>query len=313
MKDETYGKRLLNFFDESKNYQVNFELITERGLKEKNGDKEEQAVWLTDLQDVYEDKDKSCIRICENKEEEGIYKYQKASEIYEQVMSILQVDMEKGEQGNYAVFAPGGRGAETMAAILSQDKGRKGNCVYISFSAFSVYSAWNGDDTKIHLGDLIFSDEENEFKEMERLACKELGEARILPPFCHFKDLIDCTPSELAGVLQRLRQYCGYDIVVVEFQNLQENFLDILDVFDHVILVEEKDLYGKIRKAMFYRYCEMEEKQSLISKLSSVTWSENWEKIHRKLQKHSPGSWREQNLPEWDELRNEEMECDESS
>lgn len=287
LKDVEYGKRLLRFLVQKKNPRLHPELVTARSkIENRVGMESEELVVLTDCSGISEDGKRMVITLSnkQDRERREIFQYQKAEGIYQELLWLLKLKPEKVQPskkaetvagGVYCVFSPEGMGRTALSVMLAQYMGQRGKCLYLQMSGFPSYYGGElkeePDFAAKGVGELLFMLEREDFAEREKEMCRTFGEAKMLPPMVHFKDLLDCRPGDWERFLRRLREECGYDSIVVELGQLYEFLLDLMERGDRVLFIQQQGILGRIHRMVFHRYCQMEDKGGLLSKTRYVT------------------------------------------
>lgn len=284
LHDEKYGKRLLRYLAGKKNPLLYPELVTMReriGIR--TAAETENLVVLTDDAGIMEDSRRKVIYL--SREREGsrgtIYRYQKASGIYHDLMELLEMKPTEGAQetdkireGIFFLLDSEGGGAAPLAVLLSQYLGQLGKCLYLSLTGFPLYyDSVLQEKPDFHtkgLTELLFCVGREELAGQIKGFIKPFGRAEMAAPFVHFKDLLDCSAKEWTGLMQKLRSECGYDSIVIEAGQFFEDMLDIMQASDYPCLVQEPGLCGRIRTAVFMQYCRIEKKDELIRKCRKI-------------------------------------------
>lgn len=285
LREKEYGERLLHFLLKKKNPWLHPELVTERKcLEKKIGREGERIAVLTDFEAVQRDGKKEIIYLTNetDRENKKIFQYQKAEDIYKELQMLLQLRPEGGQEkctekkrkGVYSVFSPEGVGTTGVSVYLSQYLGGYGKCLYLSLAGFPLYYGeelqGNPDFGKEGLSELLFSLSRENFPRLEERIRQPFGNAYMLPPFCQYKDILDCRPKDWEHFLTRLREDCRYDSLVVEHGQLMEHTLDYLEVSDKVFLPGRKGICGRIRNQGLLHCCRQENRTSLIDKLFPI-------------------------------------------
>lgn len=282
-QDEAYGKRLLRFLAGKKNPSLHLELITAREhLEEKNEYGDKELAVLTDYAGIQESDRRKVIYLSGEKDraKNKIFMYQKADSLYRDLLEFLEIgpltggtsiQKENGgekKSGLFCLLDPAGGNGSALAVLLSQYLGRQGKCLYLNLTGFPLYY---GNELKEEpefsergLGELFFCmDEEHLAEHVEALA-RPFGAAWMITPFPHYKDLLDCSIREWDSLLSRLRTECGYDSIVMEMGQLFEYTLGLMEQSEFPCLIESPDLCGRIRTAVFWQYCRLEQREILI-------------------------------------------------
>lgn len=284
LTDVEYGKRLLRFLSGRKNAGFVPELVTsDEGISGAPGGAMREAVILTD-----EKNERRAVSLAERgqgrviclSEEPGrrkgkIFQYQKAEGIYRELLEQMGLTEEAGEacggedteeRGVYFVFAPGVSGGTLLAVLLAQYLGKQGQCLYLSLAALPLYYgeelSGNPDFDRKGTGELLFFVEQADFAEKERSLRQDFGTAHMLAPISHYRDLLDCPPEDWKRFFERLRGECGYDSIVVEMNQFYEFTPDILEMGTRTLALWESGLCGRIQRAVFAHYCQIEKREA---------------------------------------------------
>ena len=96
VRDEAYGRRLLEYLETRHSGGIDWELVTERGFERR---KDEKGVWLTDDPGQTEDEDKKVWYLTASTvaAEGEICRYQTAEALYQDLMKKMpECETEKG-------------------------------------------------------------------------------------------------------------------------------------------------------------------------------------------------------------------------
>lgn len=273
-RDEAYGKRLLRFLAGKKHPSIYPELITEKEqLVSKNELEDKELVVLTDYAGIKENDRRKVIYLSgeNDRTKNKVFMYQKADSLYRELLDILRLRQNTGgvpvKKGLFCLLDPGG-GSSSLAVLLSQYLGKQGKCLYLNLTGFPLYYGSElreqPEFSERGLGELFFCMDEEHLAEHAEALARPFGYARMMAPFPHFKDLLDCGIREWDSLLLRLRTECGYDSIVIELGQLFEYTLGLMAQSEFPCLIESPDLCGRIRTAVFRQYCRLEQKESLI-------------------------------------------------
>lgn len=242
------------------------------------GTQAEKIVVVTDYEDVKEDGKRQVIYLSNEKDakKKKIFQYQKAEGIYRELLALLRLKENTGEQegkseadarGMYCVFSTNGTEGTALSVMLAQYLGNHGKCLYLSLAGFPVFYSQEispePELPKKGLGELLFLLNQEMFEEKQEELKMSFGSAYMLAPMAHYKDLLDCSLQEWKTFFGRIFSECGYDSVVVEMGQLFEYTLDLLEMGDRIFVIREKGICGRVKSAVFRRYCRMEGKEML--------------------------------------------------
>lgn len=288
LRDEEYGKRLLRFLLHKKNPGIHPELVTAGSSMEfRVGTELHPSVVLTDDPGLYEDGKHNTILLSgqQDRTQKKIFQYQKAEGIYQELLWQLRLDpavpavsetaeMTEKKDMVYAVFSPESGEGTDLAVTLAQYMAERGKCLYLQMSGLPVYFGekleTEPDFGVKGMGELLFLLGQEDFPEQVQRCCHRFGRAEMLPPVSHFKDLLDCRPEDWECFLHRLQKDCGFDSIVVEMGLVHEFFLDIMEKADQVFFLQPPGYLGRIRRAVFQRYCRTEGKDGLLARTKYI-------------------------------------------
>lgn len=334
-EEEGYGRRLLRFLSAKKHPYLHPELVTDREqLVKREESSSQKTVILTDEANVYEDGKERTILLTgeQDRSEKKIFQYQSAEAIYEELLGQLDIAEamksmaqqsagdRKEESGIILLFSLDGCGVTATAVMLSQYLGKRGKSLYISLSGFPVY--YSGEFTKKPdfqkkgLGELLFCSGEDAFAVRLNSSVQKFGNADLLAPPAHFKDIADCSGEDWRRLLERLQKKGGYDFVVIEMDQLFESVLELLELGEKIMVFSRDNAFGKVRKEVFRRYCRMEGRETLLARTQFLCPPGSAGEWESGLTQQSVAEWsenspvmREMELLWRDEGREEENVC----
>lgn len=293
MQEEVYGKRLLRFLLGKKNPHLHPELVTSQDMiNYRVGTETQKIIVLTDHEEIEEDEDKIVILLtgAKKKGKRTVYQYQKADGIYEDLLKQLGIKEEistdispslQERRGIIFLLSVDLTGATAVATILSQYLGRQGSCLYLNLTGFPV---WYGDSLSEQpdfqmpgVDELLFISDRTGFAGREREIRKSMGQAWLIPPFRHYKDLLDSTKDDWQKLFHRLRMDCGYDSIIVELGPLMEHTLELLSLGDEIFFLMQRGLLTKIRLNVWKQYCRLENREQLLEKIKWIMLPEEWQ------------------------------------
>ena len=223
----------------------------------------------------------------------------KAEEIYEELLIYLGIGKdesnvlvkEKEDTGVIFLMSPDAVGVTVTATLVSQYFGKQGKCLYIALTEFPVWF----DGTLSELPDfqrkgteeLLFMSNRNDFMNREGEISRKMGTAYLLPPFHHYKDLLDTTKEDWAELFDRLKKESGYEYIVVEMGAMLEQTLEILSLGDKIILLSHPGLLGNIRRNVWKQYCRMEGKENILEKITWMIVPEEWQEWEKMITEQS--------------------------
>lgn len=294
VQEELYGKRMLRYLLGRRNPHLHPELVTSREMiTHRTGSETQRLVILTDQKEIKEDGKRIVIQLAEtqNRGMRTIFQYQRAESIYEELLALLGMKEEIHSGNNATILqkrrgilfflSPDAVGVTAIATLASQYLGQHGSCLYLNLTGFPV---WFGetlceepDFQSPGVDELLFMSGREDFAKREREIRKPMGQAFLLPPFCHYKDLLDSTKEDWQVLLERLQMDCGYDSIVVELGPLMEHTTDLLTLGDDIVFLTQPGLLGRIRLKVWKQYCQMEKRKELLQKTKWITLPEEWQ------------------------------------
>ena len=232
--DEEYGKRLLRYLNSHRHPGLRVEMVTERErFWERRGQENHKGeYWLTDdVTGMTADAgDRSSLWILADHSDADRHRIgytKKASELLRELIGIMELpDMEEGASdappaGIYGVYSPGEEGA-VAAALLSQEFGAHGRCVYVNLREFPYYYMADNAEGNANLGELFFRLENTEYNSLVGQSQISYGKATRLPAVSHYRDLWDISDQDREHFFRRLQEDCGQTYVVILFNDIRE-------------------------------------------------------------------------------------------
>lgn len=303
VQEEVYGKRLLRYVLGKKNPYLHPELVTSSDMVTyRVGTETQKVVVLTDKEDIRAEGKKAVIHLTarQNVERNTIFRYQKAENIYKQLLLQLGMKEESNpdnlmknagqKRGIVFVLSPDAIGVTAMATLISQWLGQNGCCLYLNLTGFPIWfgeSLCEEPDFQLSgVDELLFMSNREDFAEREKEIRRPMGQAFLLPPFHHYKDLLDSTKEDWHELFQRLQTDCGYDSIVVELGPLMEHTMDLLSLGNEIIFLSQKGLLGKVRFNVWKQYCRMEKKQELLYQTRRLLLPEEWQEWEEMILEH---------------------------
>lgn len=294
VREEDYGRRLLRFLLGKKNSFLHPDLVTdERMLRNRVGTKMQRIVVLTDREITMKEETKEIIYLSAQRSDKrkSVYQYQKAESLYGELLTKLGIGEKKPDEavsdssaysgGIWFLFSTDGIGLTAAAVMAAQYLALHGKCLYINLTEFPVWFeetlCEKPDFQLAGTGELLFMSEDREFIRREKEVRKTLGKAYLLPPFHHYKDLLDSTKEDWQEMFHRLRSDCGYDSIIVELDFLTEHTLDLLSFGDEILLFSQKGMLGDIRFHVWEQYCRIEKREELLRQIRRCAMPEEWQ------------------------------------
>lgn len=284
LEDERYGERLLAYLTGKKNPALHVELLTAgEVINVGREDQGENVVVLTDSRELKKDSRHRVILLSGMREEEGdsIFLYQKAEQIYRELMKRLGGGQQKGEEekgnpdiaetdngkpGIYFLLSPEG-GIGALAVSLAQYLGQSGRCLYLNLTGFPLFY---GSELVEHpdfdgggIAELLFFVGQESFVAKERMFVRPFGKAWILAPPVHFRDLLDSRTEDWQRLFERLRKECGYQTIVVEAGHLFDSTLEVMELCEYPLFITDGLITGKVYRSVFEHYVRLEKRNML--------------------------------------------------
>lgn len=305
-KEESYGKRLLYFLMGKKHPLFHPELVTSReGILERAGETTKETVILTDDSRVYEDESKNVVLLTgeQNRKQQKIFQFQCAEAVYEELLAQLGLQakmpvpvLEKEKtEGVILLVSLDGYGAGATTILLSQYLAKRGKCLYLSLSGFPVYYgsefSKEPDFEKPGLGELLFCTGGDGGGLPSESVIHKFGNAEMICPLAHFKDICDCSGEDWRQLFSKLKEQGGYDTIVVEVGQLFESVMELLELGDRILIFAKDNAFGRVKRAVFKRYCQMEQKEKLLERVTEHIPPEDVERWELELAQQSLSEW----------------------
>lgn len=294
--DEEYGKRFLRFLLQKKHPMLCPELVTHyEMILDREETAFQQVVVLTDDKKVYEEEERTVILLGDeqSREKRKIFQYQKAEDIYDEL--LVQIGVEKvsisqegtacDTKGVYAICSASRQESTVVSVMLSQYLGHRGNTLYLNLSEFPYYFGGElrkeADFAKKGIGELVFLSDRERFPDQMENCEIPFGKAKMLCPMPYYKDLLDCTAEDWQVILERLQKECGYEHIIIQMNELMEDSFPIMEVCDECFFLFAKGVMGRLEKEVFCHYCRLEKRSSLWERMrwfkipeEIATWQE---------------------------------------
>lgn len=256
MRDEQYGEKLLTAFCEKEQGENVFSLITRESMLE---EWKHKADCILSDQMRPKDVETRWMWLCEQPNQDGIYRYQRASKILEAVVG-RQISTKERPCNWVGVFGVDGISGSQAAAEMTEMMAKKGKTVYLNLTSLPTLLEGEYPEGMKGLSELLFGErlEETSFAWKGALA---------VYPFAHYMDLMDLRGEEVANLLQQLQTREQVEYVVVEMSQLWEGMLDVMACLDQIYLVGKDTAMNRIKIGVFKRYCRVENRENLIGKM----------------------------------------------
>ncbi len=234
--DEKYAERLCHYLTDSVRFGFEVSVFTSKEAFENYKGKDKIDILLTSEEICQKDFNGKIIKLCENREEEGIFKYTSANIIADELMKPFIEEEDGGIKEDsktvfVGVFSPVGRSMKTsFCVVLGQILARKYRVLYLNFESFSGMSIDSSLENRADLSDLMyyFKNLRKDFRRKFRESILEINGLEYISPAYYFIDLSYVTPEEWLDFLKAIKDMGEYDYVILD---LSEYLQGIFDVF----------------------------------------------------------------------------------
>ena len=185
-----------------------------------------------------------------------IYKYQSAGDIIGQLYELyIEQDSHGGEymriaptHNNYivGVFSPKNTNKRNLfALILSEYYGIKESTLYVNLDLFNQFT-WLKEESG-GLSEILYYVKQrkpNLALKIESIVSK-YGHFNVISPAIHYQDLYEITEDDVDFLLECLREYCEYKVIVIDIGAFGKGIKRVLEGCDKVYLpIEHNQIDG---------------------------------------------------------------------
>ncbi|MEE3467555.1 MAG: hypothetical protein VZQ83_03860 [Eubacterium sp.] len=298
--DDEYGKRLLRYLNSHRHPTLRVEMVTERERfwESRSQRKSNDEYWLTDdvSGSLADPGDRSTLWMLADRSDGDRHRIgyaKKAPELLRELMGIMALtdvaDRPSGAPppGVYGVYSPGEEGTVT-AALLSQELGTYGACIYVNLCEFPVFYTSESVGEKNNLGELFFRLESKDYKGLVEQSQITYGKATRLPTVSHYRDLWDVGDEDRRIFFRRLTEECDRTYVVVLFNDVREA-MPMLGQVSGFIPVSRKGCEEAFT-ARWRRYAKTEN-HTETDPGTTVVMPDGWTAWIRDMENQPPENW----------------------
>ena len=246
-------------------------LIDDRiGIDEKELSKIPQVIWLSSSAAV--------------KGEDGdvhrIFRYQKRSDIYAEIVQVLAASgaganwgIHKKERGKLiGVYSPVRRLGQTAFAIgKGMELTKTGNVLYVNLESYAGFGGYFPEESEKNLSMLLYYAKQGLSNPGLLIATivKHLGELDYIPPAAFSEDLKTVSGREWIWLFEEILSRSIYDVLILDLSDCIQGLFDILNVCDLVYVPMADD---PIAVSKLYQFEEV---------LCRQGYGEVWERMIR--------------------------------
>lgn len=174
-----------------------------------------------------------------------IYRYQKASEIYAELLQVLastgtgeQWGIRKKERGKLiGVYSPVHRLGQTAFALgKGAELAKKGNVLYINLESYAGIGGYFPEENEKNLSMLLYYAKQELGNPGLLLAAiaKQIGEVDYIPPVLFSEDLKTVSGREWIWLFEEILNRSIYDVLILDLGDCIQGLFDILRMCDTV-------------------------------------------------------------------------------
>ena len=300
LRDEEYGKRLLRFLNGRRHPLLRPMMVTDREEFWRSREEHERTedicyltddvsgeltnpggavlLWLVEVTDL----ERHRIGIC-----------QKADRLYADLLQGIGLPGEEDRPsgapppGVYGIYSPGEEGS-VAAALLSQELGSYGSCLYVNFREFPCFYTAEREEHTEHLGELFFRLDSSGYDDLVKRVSVAYGAAMRLPTVAHYRDLWDIGERDREHFYRRLQQECGLSYIVVLCADVREA-IPLAETATRFLVVTRAGRGDAVfRRWQRYVKTEKAEQAAQVIRIELPDSVRNW---IRDMEEQTPESW----------------------
>lgn len=195
-------------------------------------------------------------------EERELRKYQSVDRLSAEILKAFQetsgaASFLKNKKGKLlAVYSPIHRiGKTTFALKLGKQLALQENVLYLNLETYAGIGGYFRDEDVQDLSHLLYYAKQEKDDISVRIASmvKRMGNLDYIPPMKVWTDLRFVHVKEWEQFFEKLMKQSIYDVILLDMGNIVEDIFEILNMCDHILLLQTEDVYAKAKMEQ-YRY-----------------------------------------------------------
>lgn len=195
-------------------------------------------------------------------EENELRKYQSVDRLSAEILKAFQetsgaVPFLKKKKGELlAVYSPIHRiGKTTFALKLGKQLALQENVLYLNLETYAGMGGYFKEEDAQNFSHLLYYAKQEKDDISVRIASmvRRMGNLDYIPPMKVWTDLRFVQRKEWEQFFEKLMDQSVYDVIILDMGNVVENVFEVLNMCDHILLLQADDVYAKAKLEQ-YRY-----------------------------------------------------------
>lgn len=291
--EQGYVEKLAHFLSDSNRFPYTVSLFTSMEAFESYSKKNEIAALLTSENTISDEYTGTVIKLSEDRDDNGIFKYSSADTIALEIMkrlgddeNLFKNDSVNSKTSFIGVFSPVARTLKTsFCMVLGQSLAKTSRVLYLNFESFSGMNYETSVRDKANLSDLMycFNNLKKDFRFKFKESLLEVNGLEYISPVFYFLDLSYVSAEDWSLFLKELKSMNEFDYVIFDLSDYINGVFDIfLRQCDIIYTMSAADTRAKNK---IFHYEEM---------LRQYDYADILEKTHKlniPIVRNLPDSW----------------------
>lgn len=257
-----YARRFQEYLEEQRLLPCRAEFYTDKDkfLEYIKGQRPEACVVSEDLlqqtsfREEVEQNTEVLLALQEEKEnvlENGLYRYQSADLLAQQICSSANLKQHQntnggsiGKTGLIGIYTPIGRCLQTsFALVLGQMLASKYRVLYLNFEAYSGFTQMMQKNFNADMADLLYflKNLSHDFSQQFTSMKQTINGLDYIPPAFSYMDISNVLPGEWEHFLSVLGECGEYDYIILDLTDYVQGLYQILRLCSHVYTITRND------------------------------------------------------------------------
>ena len=176
------------------------------------------------------------IRIYDESQKDGIYRYSPADKVVKRLTELLDLDSVSNHNDMnpgckfIGVYSPVGRSMKTsFSVVLGQMLSKKNRVLYLNFESFSGMDFYDSMSRNSNLSDVLyyFNNIRNEFSTMFKNNLVSYNGLDMIRPAYYYLDLSYITAETWNKFLRELEEMGEYDYIILDLSDYLQGIFDV--------------------------------------------------------------------------------------
>ena len=230
-------EKLYRYLSEDKNLKLSLSAFTsEEKLNEYlNKESIDYLLVSDDKAEMYKGVSR-VIRIYDDSQKDGIYRYSPADKVVKRLTELLDLDSVSDHNDMnpgckfIGVYSPVGRSMKTsFSVVLGQMLSKKNRVLYLNFESFSGMDFYDSMSRNSNLSDVLyyFNNIRNEFTAMFKNSLVSYNGLDMIRPAYYYLDLSYITAETWNKFLHELEEMGEYDYIILDLSDYLQGIFDV--------------------------------------------------------------------------------------